>query len=190
MHKVAETAKDALTFLVLATLGLAEVSHQRIFGLQFATPIKLAIHRFHALLRLRFVHKFDVGVPDDVIANVIRHDNFVDFSKFGELLKHLLIKVFEVFYGRDQVLICNVAFTVRMGYCGFWICIHVLKDKGLGKVGLVVQASAGISMSTGPNFVIKWTIYSEKIKTQNIRLGKKKINARKKLKEREVSCIN
>ena len=167
VHKVAESAKDALSFFVLATFGLSKIGHERIFGVELPAAIKLPIHRFHAILRLRFTLEFDVCVTNNVVSNIVSNDYFVNLAKLGKLLEHFLIEVFKVFNRGDQVFIRDVA-SVRVSYRSLRVLVHVLKNERLRKIRLIVQASACVSMPTRPNFVIKWTIYSENIQTKNM----------------------
>ena len=106
--------------------------------------------------------EFDIGVADYVVANIVSDHYFVNLSELGKLLEHFLIEIFKVFNCGDQVFIGDVT-AVRVRYCSLWVLVHVLKNECLGKVRLIVQASTGVSMTTRPNFVIKWTIYSKNI---------------------------
>ena len=103
-------------------------------------------------------------MANNVVANIVSHDYFFNFSKLGKLLEHLLIEIFEVFNCGDQVFIGDVA-AIRVRNCSLRVLVHVLKNERLRKVRLIVQARAGVSVTTRPNFVIKWTIYSKNIKT-------------------------
>ena len=92
-----------------------------------------------------------------MVANVVSDDKIFNFSVFGELHEDFFVEIFKVVNSVNQVTFLDIH-TICFGNCSSWVLIQVLENHGLGKWWFVVQPGAGITMTTGSYFKIKWTV--------------------------------
>ena len=137
MQKIAVASAITVPLLVLAALGLPEVSDWDELGRDFAVFIKKALHLIHACLGLVFVRELDPHVADHVITDVVSNDEVLDLTILCELHENFLIEILKVVNGVNQFLIRHVN-PICFDHCSVWILVQVLKDDRLTDDGLVV----------------------------------------------------
>lgn len=73
VHEVTEASSLALTFVVLTTSGLTEVSDRGVFSANNTAAVKFAVKLAHAECSLVFGPELDVHIPDHMVADVVRY---------------------------------------------------------------------------------------------------------------------
>lgn len=95
MHIVAIAASFAAAVEILLALGIAKVGDGGIVGDDLAAVVETAVDVFHGVLSVLLSGKLDVGVADDVLAQVVHHDHFLDLAEVAHLRKDVFVELFE-----------------------------------------------------------------------------------------------
>jgi len=165
MHEVAESSACALSHLVLAATGFAEIGDGRQLAINGQSVVPAVVQIRHCLGSVLFLSELHVHIADQMIAQVIADVHLLHFSVF---VLHFEEDVFE------KVIVVLLLFHVRHGRCGLsrrrrvlQVPITVLEDDGLGESGFVVEAGASRAVATSADFDVEGTIHFVLFRTEN-----------------------
>jgi len=156
MHEVAESASRALSHLVLATAGFAEVGDGRQLAVDGETVVPTVVQIRHRLRGVLFLAELDVDVTHQMIAQIVADVHLLDLAV---LVLHFKKDVFE------KVIVVLLLLHVGDGGCSFGrggrvlqVAVTVLEHDGLGESGFVVQPGTGGAVTASPDFDVKRTV--------------------------------
>jgi translation elongation factor EF-1alpha len=127
VDEVAESSPLTFALGVLPALSFAEISHRAKFSVNLLPIVQFALHCHQTSLSLLFFCKFDIHIPNHMVANIISCNYVKNFTVFLKLFKNFLVKIFEVigsfgeFFIRDFEAIC-------IGNCSSWILVEVKEE--------------------------------------------------------------
>ena len=157
VNKVAISASLTGAFVILAALGLPEVSDWAVFYVHLLHIVISPILVLEAPLRLLLSCELDEDIPYHMVSDVIGDQHLQYFTILAEFCVNLSIKLLTMSSRGQQLLLRHTQPSCK-GNSSSWILIQLEKQQSLTERRLVVLPCAAIPVSTRSNFVVEGTI--------------------------------
>lgn len=158
VHKVAVATTVAVTLIILSAACLIEFRHWAIFSSELSTAVPTPLHCFHCLLCIFFGRVFDVNIADQVISEVVADVEFLDLAKLCYLVEDIDVEILEVLL--QLPLLIPVEPASRGHELRHRVLVHVQQRHTLTEQGLIVQATAPVSVTACSNLVVERAVHS------------------------------
>lgn len=131
MHKIAVASSIALTFTILATLGLSKVCDGRELCADYTFGVVTAVKAFHCSTTLLFILKLDIDIPYHVVSDVVSHNHLLNLPIFAQFHEYFFIEVLEVVHRLHEGLLLHL--------------VTICKSNGRGRVLVDVRQNHGLT---------------------------------------------
>lgn len=168
VHEVAVSPSVACALVVLTALRLPEICDRRVLSDDDLASVVPTIEPAHGRLSLIFSLVLNVNIANHVLADVISYHYLVELPEASKLHEYLFIEVFEVVHSLNQVLLRHIK-PICEGHSCWRIVVEMRQNHCLGYWRLIVNASAGLSMTTSANLEVEGAIDLVFLCTEDLR---------------------
>ena len=158
VNKVAIAASLTGAFVILAALGLPEVSDWAVFYVHLLHIVISPILVLEAPLRLLLGRELDEDIPNHMVSDVVGDQHLQYFTILAEFCVNLSIELLAM-SSRSQQFLLRHTQPSREGNSSSWILIKLEKQESLTERRLIVLPCAPIAVSARSNLVVEWAVY-------------------------------